>query len=259
MQLILIKILLALYNSKMFIKGKYTKVKYDPILKLYVATEGNMKRYFKDRYRGLRQFRRGMKREKDQLFAAYCLEEVTFEEDDIVIDCGANYGNLFLSLNEKISEKNYITFEPGPDEYLCLTHSIPNARHNNKALAETTGKRTFYLKSKTGDSSLVEPPNYVETVTVDCTTLDDLFEQEQLNFVKLLKLEAEGYEPEILQGAKNCLEKIKFIAIDGGPERGLKEEETFTTLTNMLIQSGFVLIKVNHRNQYRAIFRNNSA
>ena len=258
MQTISIKILLFFYNLKMFIKGKYTKVTYDPGLELYIATEGNMKRYFKDRYRGLRQFRRGMQREKNQLFAAYCLEEVNFEPNDIVIDCGANYGNLFLSLSEKISEENYITFEPGPHEYFCLTHSIPNAKHTNQALADISGKRTFYLKSKTGDSSLVEPPDYVETVTVECTTLDDVFEKEGFNSVKLLKLEAEGYEPEILQGAKNSLGKIKFIAIDGGPERGLKEEETFTTLTNMLIKSGFVLIKVNHRNQYRAIFRNNS-
>ena len=64
MQTIWIKILLFFYNLKMFIKGKYTKVTYDPGLELYIATEGNMKRYFKDRYRGLRQFRRGMQREK---------------------------------------------------------------------------------------------------------------------------------------------------------------------------------------------------
>ena len=62
-----------------------------------------------------------------------------------------------------------------------------------------------------------------------------------------MKLEAEGYEPEILLGAKDSIKNIDYIAIDGGYERGIKQEETFTILTNRLIENGFSIIFVNFK------------
>jgi hypothetical protein len=55
----------------------------------------------------------------------------------------------------------------------------------------------------------------------------------------LLKIEAEGYEPEILKGAGKMLERCEYIAVDGGYERGVKCEQTFTTITNYLLKNNF--------------------
>ena len=71
-----------------------------------------------------------------------------------------------------------------------------------------------------------------------------------------MKLEAEGFEPEILLGAKDSIKYINYVAIDGGYERGIKQEETFTKLTNRLIESGFSIIFVNFKFG-RALFNNN--
>ena len=44
--------------------------------------------------------------------------------------------------------------------------------------------------------------------------------------IKLLKLQAEGAEPEVSKGSLNSLKNIKFITADLGPERGLNQEST---------------------------------
>ena len=40
--------------------------------------------------------------------------------------------------------------------------------------------------------------------------------------IKLLKVEAEGAEPEVLLGTAKILKRIEFISVDCGPERGLE-------------------------------------
>lgn len=63
--------------------------------------------------------------------------------------------------------------------------------------------------------------------------------------VKLFKLEAEGFEPEILRGALAVLDRIEYVAIDGGYERGVDCEQTFSHQTNLLTEHGFKMLDVN--------------
>ena len=54
------------------------------------------------------------------------------------------------------------------------------------------GKFNFFTKAGTADSSLFEIENYDDKLQVDCITLDSL----NIKDIKLLKIEAEGAEPE---------------------------------------------------------------
>ena len=55
----------------------------------------------------------------------------------------------------------------------------------------------------------------------------------KLFIIKLLKLEAEGAEPEILLGGLDKIHLIDYICADVGPERGLSYE---TTLVSSVIR-----------------------
>ena len=66
--------------------------------------------------------------------------------------------------------------------------------------------------------------------------------QESYNKIKLLKVEAEGYEPEILQGLKKYINDVEYITIDCGFERGIKMESTIAECSNYLIQNNFKMI-----------------
>ena len=60
--------------------------------------------------------------------------------------------------------------------------------------------------------------------------------------MKLLKLEAEGAEPEVIKGALNLLKNIEYIAADLGPERGLKQESTLKEVVNILLENNFKIV-----------------
>ena len=55
-----------------------------------------------------------------------------------------------------------------------------------------------------------------------------------------------------------CLNKIEYIAVDGGCESSEREEQIFTTIANFLLTNGFELIDVYFALQ-RALFRNKYA
>ena len=60
--------------------------------------------------------------------------------------------------------------------------------------------------------------------------------------IKLLKIDAEGYEPEVLDGAKNILPNIEYISVDFGGERGANEEMTIIEVNDFLYENNFKLI-----------------
>ena len=55
-------------------------------------------------------------------------------------------------------------------------------------------------------------------------------------------MEAEGAEPEILDGLKINLNSVKYITIDCGFERGVKKTSTIAECSNYLINNNFEMI-----------------
>ena len=67
-----------------------------------------------------------------------------------------------------------------------------------------------------------------------------------LESIKLLKIEAEGAEPEVLQGSIQTIRKCDYIVVDSGKERGRNFEETTMSVCNLLIKNNFDLIYIDH-------------
>ena len=74
--------------------------------------------------------------------------------------------------------------------------------------------------------------------------LDDFVSQNHIASIKLLKLEAEGAEPEILMGAKQSLSRIQYIAADLGFERGVRQTSTLPEVANFLISNNFEIVDI---------------
>ena len=73
--------------------------------------------------------------------------------------------------------------------------------------------------------------------------------------VKLLKLEAEGAEPEVLEGLGEKLKFIEFITADLEYERGISCHSTLEPVTNYLLKNDFELIEV-AKGRLCAIYKN---
>tara|TARA_B100001057_G_scaffold469876_1_gene530640 strand:- start:1051 stop:1908 length:858 start_codon:yes stop_codon:yes gene_type:complete len=170
----------------------------------------------------------------------YMLKDIGLKDDDVVIDCGANIGELGLALNSYGIDVKYFAFEPEEETFNCLLKNVNNTEYVfNDALGEENKTKTFYLDSYGGNSSLIDfGTDKKEEVNV--ITLDSL------NFefpIKVFKVEAEGYEPEVLEGSRNTLKLIEYVTIDFGAERGVDHENTVVEVNNILLRNNFELIK----------------
>lgn len=237
---------LMIQNIFQFIIFSKVRFGFDRGRQLYFAAEMKEKHYFGDMKRGFDFYFLGIQRRGDNLLKSYCLNTDIFTNDnDIVIDCGANYGDLSIALRNCIDTRNYISFEPGPTEHSCIQENVPLGRNFQIGLSNYTGETKFYIKSDTGDSSILEIEQFAEIVPIEVITLDDFVAQHKITTCKLLKLEAEGMETEILEGAKNFLKTCEFVAVDCGFERGLEQAMTFPAVNTILLDNGFELIDIN--------------
>jgi len=221
----------------------------------YYVKDNNQKHFFSDLPRGLTLYRFGLKSRAKELFDSYLLKNIKLQPNDVVIDCGANYGDLWLTLCNYIKPENYITFEPGWLEFHSLELNAPISNNNNIALSNTTGISTFFINETEADSSLIKPDFYTSSREVETLRLDDWRKNHTLLKIKLFKLEAEGFEPEILKGAEEALKACEYVALDGGPERGVDRQETLTECINFLLHRNFEVVEINHQWR-RALFRN---
>lgn len=247
-----------LMNFKQKIFSKNALFFYESKKKLFKVIDKNLTAYFNEKMRGINTYAYGISHRANLLASTYSLGLIKFKNNDIIIDCGANFGDIyFWTLLNKLSIQ-YISFEPSPEEFKCIELNCKNQKNNNVALSNVDGFLDFYIKSDTGDSSLIIPSEgYHKKIKVKTTTLDNYISVNKINKIKFLKLEAEGAEPEILEGSKKIINRIEYIGVDGSPERGVKKETTIEFASNFLLKNGFEMISIKYGVSFvKVLFRN---
>ena len=182
----------------------------------------------------------------------YSIDKLQLKDNDFVVDCGANVGELYFSLLLNTPTLNYVAFEPDPEAFECLALNIDNKSKNlfNYGLSSSEGKMKFYLDTF-GANSSIENFGSEEFITIETKTLDSF------NFknIKLIKIEAEGHELEVLKGSKNTLKNTEYITVDYGPEKGKEGTMTLPEVTNFLFKEGFVIDNASDK-RYTCLFKN---
>jgi len=172
---------------------------------------------------------------------AYLLDMINFSNGETIVDCGANIGELNISVKEKGLNLDYIAFEPDKETFNCLKYNNPekNSTLYNIGLSNKNTKQELFLDSEGGNSSLIDFGSS-KVQEVEVSRLDSLITD--IKKIKLLKVDAEGYEPEVLEGSKGIFDKIEYISVDFGNERGFEQESTIVDVNKLLSHSGFSLI-----------------
>lgn len=233
---------------------KYGKTKSGSII---YKTSDNPPRFFTS-FRQAIFYDQGARNRGISLGKSYALEKIKFSDGDVVVDCGANYGDLFLFFENKI---NYFAIEPGIDEFECLALNYkdnPSVRLFNYALGEKNEINPFYYSPEGANSSIIEPSGWESVYKVETQTLESFTKKHLESFIriKLLKIEAEGFEPEIFYGARNILSKVDYISADLGFERGSRKSSTAPEVINFLLANGFEILEVGSIKSLRFLFKN---
>lgn len=172
---------------------------------------------------------------------------------DLVVDIGANIGLYTLFLSRFVGEEGCVySIEPVPITFELLSHNVKKLRLNNVKLFNCG------ISDKNG-SAIMEVPEYISggenfyqahivdnankhtslrQFEVNLKTLDFLLldSTKKVNFVKI---DAEGYEYQVVKGSKLIISKSKpacLIEVSGDPE---DEISNAFALFNFLREEGY--------------------
>ena len=188
------------------------------------------------------RYKRGIQTWIDYLAKQYNLSQLQVEPGSVFIDCGANIGELgfWARRNEMV----YHAFEPEDTEArACDLNNFDGSEQTNRlGLWHEATELKFYSKAASADSSFIEIADYNSVKVLKTTTLDQYVEQHQIESIGVLKVEAEGAEPEVLQGAEQSLSRCRYVTVDCGRERGLEQRDTVRDVCNALYSHGFQML-----------------
>jgi FkbM family methyltransferase len=198
-----------------------------------------------------RKFRHGIAKRTHWLAASYGVgKHISIRPGDVVVNCGANIGILTLALADRGAR--VIAVEPDPTTLVALRRNVghrPEVEIVPAGLWNEDGPLTFYQAPETSDTSAINqlgPP-----LTVDAYRLDTLVATRGIARLRLLVGDAEGAEPEVLEGASETLLRTEYFAMDCGYER--RGERTLERCQQILGPLGFETVRVSRN---RLVARN---
>ena len=163
------------------------------------------------------------------------------QRGDTVVDIGAHIGLFSLYAQGKGAARIF-AFEPNPMSFDAMMRNISlnrarNIRAFKVAVLSGTTSIIFHIPtSKFKDRSslfeIVEEDH--DDIYVDCISLDDFVERNELTNIDFLKLDAEGAEHKILADS-NSLSIVEKIAVEAHDIAGHRKEE----VAEQLFRSGF--------------------
>ncbi len=178
-------------------------------------------------------------REEQEFFRRY------LRPNDEVIDVGANIGFFTLIFSTLVGEYGKVyAFEPHPRIYKYLQGNLVlNKVDNVYALNLALGNKSETLKfsdQKDDDSNLVVADD--SGITVPAERLDAVGIESVS--VSLLKIDVEGYEKFVLEGAGHTLQKVQCIYFESIERHFLKFGYKLGDLLNILINQGFRILEI---------------
>lgn len=183
-------------------------------------------------------YRKGWRARLDQLAAEYGVDRhIRLGDDSVVIDVGANAGE-FAHLCARYGARVFC-IEPDAAVRACLVENIralSNATAHNALLWNSDATVSFTSIPAHADSS-VFAEHVAGSETRHATTLDLFCAKHGIDNIDLLKCDAEGAEPEVLEGGHKALARCRFVALDTGAER--HGERTHAACRKILERHGF--------------------
>lgn len=187
-------------------------------------------------------YKYGIKERFEQFKKRYFFTNL--DKNTLVIDIGSHIGEFPMCFNNIVGK--IACFEPHPDTVVALrenTKDFKNIDIYPFALSKKSSKQKIYFSNDPADTSLFPPDKTKSIEDVNTYALDDI-DLAIENFKNVvMKIEAEGYEQEVLEGSKNTLKKIKQVSIDVSPERDGKSNKE--EVARILESYGFINIVTN--------------
>ncbi|MBK8094079.1 MAG: FkbM family methyltransferase [Verrucomicrobiaceae bacterium] len=182
-----------------------------------------------------------------------CASQQITSKAPVIFDVGANIGEWSVFMHKYQPQARLFLFEPSQEciKQLFDKH-IPNATIIGKACSHQSGVADFYASSPTdgsaslharGESYFAEEKYLVSSVPT--TTIDEIMHLESLTTIDFLKMDVEGHEYSVLEGAAAALKnrRIRALSFEFGGGN-INSRTYFRDFWNLLTSSGFKFYRV---------------
>lgn len=135
------------------------------------------------------------------------------EDNDVFVDVGANVGTYTVLASAHIGAKTF-SFEPVPTTYSYLCDNIKlnkiEDKVNSRQMGVSKSKGTLNFTSNLDVENHIDLNMTSESIKVEIDSLDNLILHQK---PVLLKIDVEGFEMDVLSGAKELLKTTNLKAV----------------------------------------------
>jgi FkbM family methyltransferase len=206
---------------------------------------------------------------QDQKMAFPDQKMLVGQKDEVVIfDVGAHHGQTALKYNSLFKNCQIYAFEPFIDSFNILKDNVSiykNVKAFNLALSKDIGQVAFNLNSSSGTNSILPTSieaattwdknvlETAETIQVNSTTLDDFIAKKNISQIDILKLDTQGSEYLVIEGAIEYIKKgkIKLIYMEIILMPTYVGQKHFDEILKLLRTNNFTLFGI-YNNNYSA-------
>lgn len=192
--------------------------------------------------------------------------QLNFKKNPIIFDIGANRGQSIKRFNKIFNKPIIHAFEPNYDEYMKLYELYGDKKNiylNNFAIGEKNYFKNFNISLKSDTSSFykfknqskwilkrakdlkVHPKKFVKrSVKTRIITLDKYCRLNNIGNIDILKIDTQGYEANVLEGAKEILKKnlISALEIEIILDNVYEVYNSFSDIEKNLIKNNYRLV-----------------
>jgi FkbM family methyltransferase len=176
---------------------------------------------------------------------------------DLVIDIGASEGKFPKNLRQTGYQGHFISFEPLPQSFALLkknTSSDPLWDCENIALGHFDGTIDMNVSGRKTSSSILPmteahirampSSRYVDKVRVKVTRLDALVNKIKWAKNLYIKIDVQGFEKQVLQGAFETLNRTRALEIELSLEPMYRGGMLLQDALDYLDRKGFKLVSI---------------
>lgn len=147
------------------------------------------------------------------------IEELRKSKNPVLMDVGANIGLMTLNVVAALPNVEIYAFEPGVKQCNCLNKTVINNKIENnvtvyrQALGNNKGQSKFYVhkeKHSSGDGFIdTKMAGKTKIDYVNVITVDGWWRSSNFKKVDVIKIDTEGSELWVLQGAKKFISQCR--------------------------------------------------
>lgn len=182
----------------------------------------------------------------------YDMRHFVNKEKPLVFDIGANVGQSIPRIREVFKDSIIHSFEPSPVAFKSLKEFAGSKKDVsiwNIGLGSSESKLTLHDNNLTDMSSFLELGDegwgeIKQKVDVDVTTIDNFSDKNNIDFIDIIKLDTQGFELEILNGAKKIISenKVGLILLEVTFVELYQNLPTLSSLLDFAQQNDFELV-----------------